>query len=200
MSIAALAVEAVPPPGGHVRAAVAGLERAMRDAVGASWADVAGGEVLDLVDRIGRLGSQLSALRLTGLAEAERQEAARRVGMTSTGAWLRSTGVRAGAAHRDVALAHELDGLAATREALGGGAISAEHAAVVAQTLAGLSAEVDEQGRARARNGRCSSAPSGWTPPGWRRRHRASPGGSTPARRPASPSRSRRPSSDGSSR
>jgi len=150
MSISALSVEAVPGSGVDVRALVADIEASLRDGVSACWDGLADSEVLDLVGRIGRLGSQLAGLRLAGLAEADRRQAARRAGMSSTGAWLHSTGIRAGAAHRDVELAHQLEQLPATREALGEGAISPEHAAVVARTVHGMADEVGDEARAAA--------------------------------------------------
>src|SRR5262249_7597771 len=106
-------------------------------------------QTLDLVGRLTRIGSQVAAVRLAGLAHADALQAARQVGMTSTGAWLRTTGQRAGAAHRDLALAHDLQTLPATRGALGQGAITAEHAAVVAQAIAGLPEQVGDDARGR---------------------------------------------------
>src|SRR5437763_2382760 len=125
------------------------LELVLCRAVRARWAGLRDGEVLDAVARLRRAGSQLSAVVLAGLAAAERLQAARGSGLRSTGAWLHSTGMRAGAAHREVALAHALGGLPATRDALTEGSISAEHAQVIAGAMAGLSAEVDDAGRDR---------------------------------------------------
>jgi len=90
-------------PGGGPRALVEVLERALDAAVDASWDGLGEGEVLDLVARLGRVGSRVSGVRLDGVAEAERRQAARRVGARSTGSWLQGTGMRAGAAQREVA-------------------------------------------------------------------------------------------------
>jgi hypothetical protein len=197
MSISALSVEAVPGSGVDVRALVADIEASLRDGVSACWDGLADSEVLDLVGRIGRLGSQLAGLRLAGLAEADRRQAARRVGMSSTGAWLHSTGIRAGAAHGDVELAHQLEQLPATREALGEGAISPEHAAVVARTVHGMADEVGDEARA-APSGCCWTRRAAWTRPTWRRRRPGWRGGSTRRPPPASPSASARRGSAGS--
>jgi hypothetical protein len=150
MSISPLAVEALPRAGRDVRALVEALERALDDGADVSWFEVADSDLLDLVARLGRAGSRLSAVRLGGVAETERRQAARRVGARSTGSWLQGQGMRAGAAHREVALAGALGELAATREALGTGAITPDHAQVVAATMQALSDEVDDAGRARA--------------------------------------------------
>ena len=56
--------------------------------------------------------------------------------------------MRAGHAHREVELAHDLQQLDATRDALGEGVISPDHAQVIAGTMAGLSDRVDDAGRA----------------------------------------------------
>src|SRR6185369_5114756 len=115
---AAHEVAVLPAPAGSAAAAVAELERVL-DGVGDDpWSTTSGRAVLDLVARLGRVGSRVDALRLSGLAEADRQNAARGAGMTSTGAWLTTTGVRAGAARRDVELAAALTGLDQTRDAL----------------------------------------------------------------------------------
>jgi hypothetical protein len=106
------------------------------------------------VAEVDRAMSRLAAVKLSMVAAAHQQGAARRAGMTSTSAWLaastRSWGARAAA---DVALATALaDSLPATREALASGALSTEHAAVIAGSAARLPATLtdDERGRVEA--------------------------------------------------
>ena len=103
------------------------------------------------VAEVDRAMSRLAAVKLSMVAAAHQQGAARRAGMTSTSAWLaastRSWGARAAA---DVALATALaDSLPATREALASGALSAEHAAVIAGTAARLPAALTDDERCR---------------------------------------------------
>src|SRR5438034_5841424 len=149
MSISAVAVEAVPDPSVEdVRGFVADLEGVLARAPRVCWNALAGRELLGHVTRLGKAASRVAAVRLAGLAAAERQQAARRTGARSTGAWLRTTGMRAGHAHREVELAHDLQNLDATRDALGEGVISPDHAQVIAGTMAGLSDQVDDAGRA----------------------------------------------------
>src|SRR5438067_3116245 len=94
MSISALAVQAIPEESGpHVRALLDVLERALADAGRVRWDGLSGPEVLDLVARLGKVGSRVAAVRLAGLAEAEALQAARGSGQCSTGAWLHSTGM-----------------------------------------------------------------------------------------------------------
>src|SRR5436309_1280777 len=122
MSITAVAVEAVRDGREtDVGAAVRRMEEALDGAAEPSWAAVEAAALLDLVARLGRLASRVAALRLAGPAEADRRAAARDAGMRSTGAWLRTTGVRAGQAHREVGLAGALTGMDLTRRALGAG-------------------------------------------------------------------------------
>src|SRR5947207_12918509 len=81
MAISALAVETVRPPGGSPRMAARGmveaLEGVLKDAGEVDWAGLSGPEVLDLAARLGKVGSRVAAVRLAGLAEAERLQAAR---------------------------------------------------------------------------------------------------------------------------
>ena len=92
------------------------------------------------VAEVDRAMTRLAAVKLSMVAAAHRQGAAQRAGMTNTGAWLaahtRSWGAQAAA---DVALAVALEeSLPVTREALAVGALSTEHAAVIAGTTSRL--------------------------------------------------------------
>ena len=107
------------------------------DELGATDAGEVSGRDVAEVDRA---MSRLAAVKLSMVAAAHRQGAAQRAGMTSTGTWLaahtRSWGAQAAA---DVALATALDdSLPLTREALAAGALSTEHAAVIAGTTSRL--------------------------------------------------------------
>jgi hypothetical protein len=110
------------------------LDRVDRgDVVGAAAASLA----LGAVDRV---ITRLQAVRLGLVAEADRSQVASASGMSGTGAWLAArTRREGGQAQRDVHLATALDnGLAATREALAAGEVSAEHAHVIATATSQL--------------------------------------------------------------
>ena len=103
---------------------------------GVELTEVSGRDVAE----VDRAMSRLAAVKLAMVASAHREGAAQRAGMTNTGAWLaahtRSWGAQAAA---DVALATALDeSLPATREALAVGALSTEHAVVIAGTTSRL--------------------------------------------------------------
>lgn len=103
--------------------------------------DVIGAEAAAaVVHQVDRVIRRLQALRLSVLAEADRSDVASGSGASGTAAWLaavtRSDGA---AASREVRLATALDdGLPATREALAAGAVSTEHAQVIATATAQL--------------------------------------------------------------
>ena len=103
------------------------------------------------VAEVDRAMTRLAAVKLSMVAAAHRQGAAQRAGMTNTGAWLaahtRSWGAQAAA---DVSLATALDeSLPVTREALAVGALSTEHAAVIAGTTSRLPESLTRAERAK---------------------------------------------------
>lgn len=103
--------------------------------------DVVGGVAAQaLVRDVDRAISRLQALRLAAVAEADRAGAAADSGASGTTAWLATVSRTGGAtAARDVKLASALDdGLDRTREALGGGSVSSEHAHVIATAMSQL--------------------------------------------------------------
>ena len=103
------------------------------------------------VAEVDRAMSRLAAVKLSLVATAHRQGAAQRDGMTNTGAWLaahtRSWGADAAA---DVLLATALDSsLPATRLALAEGALSPDHASVIAGVASRLPATLTDVERAK---------------------------------------------------
>jgi hypothetical protein len=103
------------------------------------------------VAEVDRAMSRLAAAKLSMVAAAHRQGAAERAGMTSTGTWL-AAHTRAGGAQAaaDVALATALDAsLPLTREALAVGALSTEHAAVIAGTTSRLPESLTDAERSK---------------------------------------------------
>ena len=124
----------------HVHAAI--------DALGAAdVGEVSGRDVAE----VDRAMSRLAAVKLSMVAAAHRQGVAQRAGMTSTSAWLaaqtRTWGAQAAA---DVALAAALEeSLPMTREALAVGALSTEHAAVIAGTTSRLPETLTHTERAK---------------------------------------------------
>jgi len=79
----------------------------------------------------------VEAVRLALVAAADRQQAHRRAGHTSTAAWVASaTGTGGADAQRDVVLATALDGgLEQTRSALQAGDMSGRSAGIIATTM-----------------------------------------------------------------
>ncbi|WP_170206810.1 HNH endonuclease signature motif containing protein [Barrientosiimonas humi] len=99
------------------------------------------------VSEVERLSRRVASLRLRLVACANRSQVARRSGFSTTGAWLASrTHTTGGAATREADLAETLESvLPVTGQALAEGAVSPEHAAVIAwaikQLPEGLTAE-----------------------------------------------------------
>ncbi|WP_289232724.1 HNH endonuclease signature motif containing protein [Barrientosiimonas endolithica] len=99
------------------------------------------------VSEVERLSRRVASLRLRLVACANRSQVARRSGYSTTGAWLaQQTNSTGGAATREADLAETLESvLPATGQALAEGAVSPEHAAVIAwaikQLPEGLTAE-----------------------------------------------------------
>ncbi|MCX6397114.1 MAG: DUF222 domain-containing protein [Propionibacteriales bacterium] len=117
--------------------------------------------VMDLpVDRLGPSGqgqllreltraeARIAALRLRVLAEADRSRTAFQAGAASTGQWAAGlVNADQARAHHDVGLAQGLDRRSATRQALAGGEISQEHAAVIVRADRDLPPTVTPQQR-----------------------------------------------------
>ena len=103
-----------------------------------------------VIVEVDRAVSRLQALKLSLVAVVDRSDVASDAGMTGTAAWLAARSRRDGAAAaREVRLATALDGgLTATREALSEGALTPEHALVIATTAEQLPTGLDDTERA----------------------------------------------------
>src|SRR5689334_1861916 len=112
--------------------------------------DLDGYAASSLVGDVERAISRMQAMKLALVARVDRSDVAADAGMTGTAAWLASRSRRDGASTaREVRLATALDGgLDATREALGEGVLSTEHAQVIATTAQQLPAGLDATERA----------------------------------------------------
>ena len=138
-------VTRVKPPSGGVRlsAALDDLDLAAGALAVIDARELTDREALAGVRRLVELANRLAASRLALLAEVDRRGAVgRATGATSTAAWLRSTGVGAGAAVREVELAGGLTRHEATRDALTSGGITADQAAVISGALDRMSDDV----------------------------------------------------------
>ena len=90
--------------------------------------------------------SRLEAFRLRVIAEADRAQVGAASGLPSTGSWVAArTRVTGAAAAADVRLAKSVEALSATAQALADGTVSAEHAAVIANTRARLPDTVSDR-------------------------------------------------------
>jgi hypothetical protein len=119
----------------------AGGEAAAKLADAAVWS-LPDGELVDLVTAAARLESQVAALKLQLIGEADGRGVAGRAGAPSTQAWLRHRlHCRPGDAKRDVVLAAALQRLPVAARALGEGRISIGHLRVIAGAVAGLPAD-----------------------------------------------------------
>jgi hypothetical protein len=98
--------------------------------------DLSGHAAAALIGELDRAVTRLQAVKLSLVAVVDKADVAGDSGMTGTAAWLAARSRSDGAAAaKDVRLATALgDGLAATRAALGEGALSTEHAHVIART------------------------------------------------------------------
>src|SRR5947207_652828 len=147
MSISRLAT-AEPPPGDC--ALFAALDDAETAAAALLLVDatrISDPATLEGVQRLNELASRLAAAKLSLLAQVDlRRAATTRHGATSTAAWLRTTGLAAGAALREVQLAGGLTRHDATRDALASGRINPEQAAVITGALERLSGAVAPDG------------------------------------------------------
>ena len=112
--------------------------------------ELSGQEASGLIDEVARAVTRLEAMKLSLVAVVDKADVAADAGMTGTAAWLAARSRRDGAsAAKDVRLATALDeGLPATREALSEGALSTEHAHVIARTTDQLPAGLDLTERA----------------------------------------------------
>ncbi len=103
------------------------------------------------VTAIERLARRVDAARLAAVAAVDAAGVGEGSGMSATAAWLaKATKADGAAAAREVGLARDLDrGLSATREALAGGEVSAEHATVIAKAVRDLPADLTVAERAQ---------------------------------------------------
>lgn len=117
------------------------------DAVATESGLIGAGEVAEVERAIRRL----EGVKLGLIARADREEAHRRHGATSTSAWLDGLTHAGGAsASAQVALATALDGgLEATRSALGAGEVSARSASIIVQAMRELPADLTGRDRGR---------------------------------------------------
>ncbi len=92
------------------------------------------------IEEVERIARRVEAVRLALVAAADRQQAHRRAGHTSTAAWVASaTGTGGADAQRDVVLATALDGgLERTRAALRAGDMSSRSAGIIAGAMGKL--------------------------------------------------------------
>ena len=116
----------------------------------ASVDELSGYAASSLVADVDRAVTRLQALKLALVARVDRSEVASDAGMTGTAAWLAARSRRDGAsAAREVRLATALDaGLTATRDALSEGALTTEHAFVIATVADQLPSGLDATERA----------------------------------------------------
>lgn len=125
-----------------LRAVLARVHAALDEAAAC---EVGGDEELGgLAGSIERASARLDALLLRVTREADRQRAAQRSGMSSTGAWLaRQTHTTPAQAARTSTLADALDDrLGATRSALAAGRLSRDHAAVIERATRDLPSDL----------------------------------------------------------
>lgn len=116
----------------------------------ASVDDLSGYAASSLVGEVDRAVTRLQAMKLSLVAVVDKSDVASDAGMTGTAAWLAAHSRRDGAsAAREVRLATALDaGLTATREALGDGELTTEHALVIATVADQLPTGLDAAERA----------------------------------------------------
>jgi hypothetical protein len=116
----------------------------------ASVDDLSGYAASSLIGEVDRAVTRLQAMKLSLVAVVDKSDVASDAGMTGTAAWLAARSRRDGAsAARDVRLATALDaGLTATREALGDGELTTEHALVIANVADQLPTGLDAAERA----------------------------------------------------
>jgi hypothetical protein len=94
-------------------------------------------ELGHLLREIGRVSARADARRSEAIAEAERSDAARQEGFTSTTAWLSSlTGEPAPICRSQIAVAEALEQMPETREAFGAGEVSESRVKLLAQAQA----------------------------------------------------------------
>ena len=112
--------------------------------------ELSGQAASSLIGELERAVTRLEAMKLSLVAVVDKADVAADAGMTGTAAWLAARSRRDGAAAaKDVRLATALDeGLSATRAALSEGALSTEHAHVIARTTEQLPAGLDVTERA----------------------------------------------------
>jgi hypothetical protein len=113
--------------------------------------DLSGYAASSLVPQLERAVTRLQAVKLALVAVVDRSDVPADAGMTGTAAWLAARSRRDGAAAaREVRLATALDagGLPATRDALGEGDLTPEHALVIATTTEQLPTGLDDTERA----------------------------------------------------
>jgi hypothetical protein len=148
MPISPLVVDAPPSGDAALRDWLSEMEAALQDGTRLAPCDVSGAAAMEGVRRLKQMSARLAAVTLGLLARVDDDgEARRATGATSTAGWLRSAGQNAGAANREVALAHALSGCGPTRDALGSGRISVEQAAVIVDAVGALSGAVADDAR-----------------------------------------------------
>ena len=111
--------------------------------------DLSGYAASSLIGDVDKAVTRLQAMKLALVARVDKSDVAADAGMTGTAAWLASRSRRDGASTaREVRLANALDGgLTATREALGEGDLTTEHAQVIATAAQQLPTGLDQAER-----------------------------------------------------
>jgi transposase len=137
---------------GHpVVAALNAVSAGLNEAADADVWSLSDDDLTDALVRCEQLAARQAALSLRLIREADARDLGRRLGASSTTAWLQDRlRLRPGEAKARVDLAHRLDGgghrsMPATATALAAGAMSADHARVIAKAMVvlpgGLSSE-----------------------------------------------------------
>ena len=151
MSISQYTVQALPSGGASLRTWLGEMKTLIAVGQHIDPTDVDDSDALHGVTELTELAARLASVRLGLLAQVDPRKAARtQRGATSTAAWLRQHGTAAGAANREVTLATALQEHTATREALAGGRITPEQAAVITTAVDRLSDVVPDAERVAA--------------------------------------------------
>lgn len=139
------AIRDLPPPGEVVAASCLGEIHRVVDVLDEATGRV-GDRYAELVAEVERTITRLSSVKLKLVAAADRAAVAANSGMADTGSWLASQTRTGGAeAARQAQLAGDLERLPVTRETLAEGAVSTEHAAVIAHARRKLPAGLSDE-------------------------------------------------------
>ncbi len=154
MTITHLDPYAAAPAGVPVQGLVAGRTRIVHsvlDKIHARLEEPGARVTTADIEEVERIARRVEAVRLALVAAADRQQAHRRAGHTSTASWVASATRTGGAdAQRDVVLATALDaGLEQTRAALQAGDMSGRSAGIIAGAMGKLPEDLTDTERER---------------------------------------------------